>query len=232
MRNLRKILISSIILIVIGILGLAVTLPMAGRGITLTNFGTGQGYIFNSEDMNHMFRNLFGSRETVNLDFNEVESLTEKYLDENNLSNLEISEIMEFSQNFYIELIEKDTAIGAMELLVDKSSGVIFPEYGPNMMWNLKYGMHSRIPLSQSSIDMPIDEDEALDIAGKYMAKINTGESAGNEAEKFYGYYTIHTETENGEVAGMLSVNGYTGQIWYHSWHGIFIDMVEINNRD
>ncbi|HEY4696316.1 MAG TPA: hypothetical protein VIH13_05455 [Candidatus Hydromicrobium sp.] len=232
MRNLRKILISSIILIVIGILGLAVTLPMAGRGITLTNFGTGQGYIFNSEDMNHMFRNLFGSRETANLDFNKVESLTEKYLDENNLSNLEISEIMEFSQNFYIELIEKDTAIGAMELLVDKSSGVIFPEYGPNMMWNLKYGMHSRIPLSQSSIDMPIDEDEALDIAGKYMAKINTGESAGDEAEKFYGYYTIHTETENGEVAGMLSVNGYTGQIWYHSWHGIFIDMVEINNRD
>src|SRR3989304_8414023 len=190
MRNLRKILISSIILIVIGILGLAVTLPMAGRGITLTNFGTGQGYIFNSEDMNHMFRNLFGSRETVNLDFNEVESLTEKYLDENNLSNLEISEIMEFSQNFYIELIEKDTALGAMELLVDKSSGVIFPEYGPSMMWNLKYGMHSRIPLSQSSIDMPIDEDEALDIAGKYMAKINTGESAGDEAEKFYGYYT------------------------------------------
>ena len=232
MRNLRKILISSIILIVIGILGLAVTLPMAGRGITLTNFGTGQGYIFNSEDMNHMFRNLFGSRETANLDFNKVESLTEKYLDENNLSNLEISEIMEFSQNFYIELIEKDTALGAMELLVDKSSGVIFPEYGPNMMWNLKYGMHSRIPLSQSSIDMPIDEDEALDIAGKYMAKINTGESAGDEAEKFYGYYTIHTETENGEVAGMLSVNGYTGQIWYHSWHGIFIDMVEINNRD
>ena len=232
MRNLRKILISSIILIVIGILGLAVTLPMAGRGITLTNFGTGQGYIFNSEDMNHMFRNLFGSRETANLDFNKVESLTEKYLDENNLSNLEISEIMEFSQNFYIELIEKDTAIGAMELLVDKSSGVIFPEYGPNMMWNLKYGMHSRIPLSQSSIDMPIDEDEALDIAGKYLARINTGESAGSDVEKFYGYYTIHTETENGEVAGMLSVNGYTGQIWYHSWHGIFIDMVEINNRD
>jgi hypothetical protein len=30
---------------------------------------------------------------------------------------------------------------GAMELLVDKSSGAIFPEYGPNMMWNLKYGI-------------------------------------------------------------------------------------------
>lgn len=222
MKNLRKILVSSITLIVIGILGLAVTLPMAGRSTTQNNLG----------NMGHMFRNLFGSQETVNLDFDEVESLTEKYLEENNLSNLEISEIMEFSQNFYIELIEKDTGIGAMELLVDKSSGAIFPEYGPNMMWNLKYGMHSRMSLSRSFKDMSINKEEALDIAGKYLAKINIGESAGNDVEKFYGYYTIHTETENGKVAGMLSINGYTGQVWYHNWHGIFIDMVEINDME
>src|SRR4030066_2492978 len=204
MKNLRKILISSIILIVIGIIGLAVTLPIADWGTT----------------------------QNVNLVFGEVKNLAGKYLEENNLSNLEISEIMEFSQNFYIEILEKDTGIGAMELLVDKSSGAIFPEYGPNMMWNLKYGMHSRMSLSRSSKDMPIEKDEALDIAGKYLAKINTGESAGSDIVKFYGYYTIHTETENGEVAGMLSVNGFTGQVWYHNWHGAFIDMVEINDME
>jgi len=223
MKNLRKIFISSIILIVIGILGLAITLPMVSWDTTQNNPGIGMG---------HMFRNLFRNQENINLDFDEVENLTEKYLEENNLSNLKISEIMEFSQNFYIELIEEDTGVGAIELLVDKSSGAIFPEYGPNMMWNLKYGMHSRMSLSRSSIDMSIDEDEALDIAGKYLSKINTGESAGKDIEKFYGYYTIHTETENGEVAGMMSVNGYTGQVWYHNWHGIFIDMVEINDME
>jgi len=223
MKNLRKILVSSIILIVIGIIGLAVTLPMAGWGTTQNNLRTGRS---------HMFRNLFRNQENVNLDFDEVENLTGKYLEENNLSNLEISEIMEFSQNFYIEIIEKDTGIGAMELLVDKSSGAIFPEYGPNMMWNLKYGMHSRMSLSRSSIDMPIEKDEALDIAGKYLAKINTGESAGSDIVKFYGYYTIHTETENGKVTGMLSVNGFTGQVWYHNWHGAFTDMVEINDME
>lgn len=201
MKNLRKILISSIILIVIGIIGLAVTLPMVDWGTT----------------------------QNVNLSFGEVKNLAGKYLEENNLSNLEISEIMEFSQNFYIEILEKDTGIGAMELLVDKSSGAIFPEYGPNMMWNLKYGMHSRMSLSRSSTNMPIEEDEALDIAGKYLAKLNTGESAGSDIVKFYGYYTIHTEAENGEVSGMLSINGFTGQVWYHNWHGAFIDMIEIN---
>jgi hypothetical protein len=25
----------------------------------------------------------------------------------------------------------------------------------------------------------------------------------------------------------MLSVNGYTGQIWYHTWHGNFISEKE-----
>ena len=33
--------------------------------------------------------------------------------------------------------------------------------------------------------------------------------------------------TEDGGIAGMLSVNGYTGDVWYHNWHGIFIDMTE-----
>lgn len=134
---------------------------------------------------------------------------------------------MEFSKNFYIEVYEVNTGIGAMELLIDKSSGTIFSEYGPNMMWNLKYGMHSQIPLSQNDIDMAVSDDEAIQLAERYLGKTGTGEFAGDEVEKFYGYYTIHTLTENGYISGMLSVNGFSGDIWYHNWHGIFIDIIE-----
>ena len=95
------------------------------------------------------------------------------------------------------------------------------------MMWNLKYSMHSQIPLSQNSIDMDIGEDEAVELAETYLDKINAGEVIGNEAEKFYGYYTIHTLTKDGDISGMLSVNGFTGDVWYHNWHGVFIDMTE-----
>jgi hypothetical protein len=45
-------------------------------------------------------------------------------------------------------------------------------------------------------------------------------------ATEFYGYYTFDF-TVNGKIAGMLSVNGNTGQVWYHSWHGDFIQEVE-----
>ena len=30
------------------------------------------------------------------------------------------------------------------------------------------------------------------------------------------------------EIEGVLSVNGYTGEVWYHTWHGPFIGMKEL----
>ena len=121
-----------------------------------------------------------------------------------------------------MEIVEKDTHIGAMELLLDKKTGRVFPEYGPNMMWNLKYGMHMRI---NSNTNMSIDEEEAIQMAEKYLNKRGTDEFIGEDADRYYGYYTIHTVTKEGDIAGMLSVNGFTGQIWYHSWHDAFIDI-------
>jgi len=41
-----------------------------------------------------------------------------------------------------------------------------------------------------------------------------------------YGSYTLHT-LKNGQPEGMLSVNGYSGRVWYHTWHGDFVRMSE-----
>lgn len=38
--------------------------------------------------------------------------------------------------------------------------------------------------------------------------------------------YTLHTEKDGG-ITGILSVNGYSGEVWYHSWHGPFVGMQE-----
>ena len=46
------------------------------------------------------------------------------------------------------------------------------------------------------------------------------------EVSPFYGYYTIDVERD-GKIIGMLSVNGYTKQVFLHTWHGNFIDMRE-----
>ena len=57
--------------------------------------------------------------------------------------NLEVGEVMEFANNYYAEVEEKDTHIGAMEVLINRPGNRVYPEPGPNMMWNTKYGMMS-----------------------------------------------------------------------------------------
>jgi YHS domain-containing protein len=49
-----------------------------------------------------------------------------------------------------------------------------------------------------------------------------------DEADGFCGYYTIHA-VKDGQIYGMLSVDGYSGQVWYHNWHGQFVDMLELD---
>jgi len=50
------------------------------------------------------------------------------------------------------------------------------------------------------------------------------------DAHLFYGYYTIHV-IKDGEIYGMLSVNGYDGAVWYHNWHGSHIQSREIHEE-
>jgi len=49
-----------------------------------------------------------------------------------------------------------------------------------------------------------------------------------DEAITFPGYYTIDVE-RNGHPVGMLSVNAYFGQVWYHSWHATFIQEKDLD---
>jgi len=33
----------------------------------------------------------------------------------------------------------------------------------------------------------------------------------------------------DGKMAGMLSVNGFSGDVWPHTWHGQFIEEAEFD---
>ena len=72
----------------------------------------------------------------------DVETAVHEYVERLGYTGLEVTEVMEFERSYYTIFAEEDTGVGAMELLVDKDSGAVGPEYGPNMMWNTKYGMH------------------------------------------------------------------------------------------
>ena len=158
-------------------------------------------------------------------------SISERYLASLNRPDLAIGEIMEFEQNFYVVYFEKSTEIGAFEMLIDKGTGRIFPEYGPNMMWNAKYGHGgmmggwSQTPSGQ----MSIDHDVATFMAQEFLEHSYPGTTA-EDLHPFYGYYTIHV-MKDGETYGMLSVNGVDGGVWYHNWHGSYIQSRSIHDE-
>jgi hypothetical protein len=72
--------------------------------------------------------------------FDKAVEAAQQYLNSFNNADLALAEVMEFDNNFYAVVTEKSTGTGAFELLVNRYTGAVYPEPGPNMMWNTKYG--------------------------------------------------------------------------------------------
>jgi len=149
-------------------------------------------------------------------------------------ANLKLAEVMQFDNHFYARVVEKDTGRGAFEFLIDQHTAAVYPEPGPNMMWNLKYGMMSGqagmmnggmmggINTSDGGATMTVDETEAKSFAQKELDSLVPGAKVESDGVAFYGYYTFDYSV-GGKIVGMLGVNGFTGDVVLHAWHGSFV---------
>ncbi len=209
----------------------------------------------------------FDSAEPLGL--NEATSAVEEYIVMNGDSNLVVGEVMVFDNHAYAQIVEENSGIGAMEVLVDPATLSVYPEMGPNMMWNLKYGgmggymgssmmgmmsgysdngmmgnssgfgmmdkiddqaymgfgrMMGNADVPESIDEMVVSDEDAVELAQGYLDSFLPGSQADEHADPFYGYYTIHIE-QDGETIGMLSVHGFTGDVFVHTWHGTLIEM-------
>ena len=168
---------------------------------------------------------LPGSSWQRTVDIKKAEQLVTEYLNRLGAKNLKIEEIMEFEYNLYALIVETDTDKAAFELLVDPFTGAIRPEFGPNMMWNTKYGMMgSGVGAASGNT---IGEEQAVKIAADYLSRVRGGGPYEIHGDEFYGYFTFDYQ-KGGQVLGMLSVNSFTGQVWYHGWHGGFLGEEEM----
>ncbi len=156
--------------------------------------------------------------------------IAEEYISGDN--RLEIDEIIEFPDSYEVEFREK-AGIHAFEILIDKATGDTYFEMGPNMMWNTKYGMmqggwgmmRGRYLITPTT-ETPISEEEAKAIVEDYIKKNNLGLKV-EEAEVYYGYYEFHAE-KDGKPFAQINVDGYSGQVWYESWHGPILKVKEV----
>jgi len=166
------------------------------------------------------------------ISFEKAVDAVQQYLKSYNNADLALDEVMEFDNNFYALVTEKSTGAGAFELLVNRYTGYVTPEPGPNMMWNTQYGhmagfggmmggMMGQFG-SQQQGPLTVTVAEARTAAQQWLDANQPGAKLADDEMQFPGYYTMDF-LKDGETAGMLSVNGYTGQVWYHTWHGNFI---------
>jgi hypothetical protein len=178
---------------------------------------------------------------------------------------VKIRDFMMFTDNFYVQVINAKTGAGLGELLVDRYTGVVQPEYGPNMIWNSRYGMGGsgmmgsgmtgsgtmgsgngqqnqpgmmgdqnqqgqgmmgNTPYSSNQVAQPVRYNlaAAQKLAATFVAGyLPTGKVL--EGFAFPGYYTFDYGRK--AIEGMLSVNAYTGEVWVHGWHGLFLGEVK-----
>jgi hypothetical protein len=197
-----------------------------GRGTGITGYGYGEG-----------------AQPSTSLDsLDAAKQAFAGYLDRTGNQDLVLDEVMQFQWNYYAIVKETSSGAGAFELLADTRTGVVFPEMGPNMMWNTRYspmatygggmtgGMGGFAPGGMMSgtwgptapaTQPTVTSDQATQIAQRWLDQYQAG-SATEAPDILPGYYTLHI-TRDGQISGMLSVNAYTGQVWFHTWHGTFV---------
>jgi hypothetical protein len=188
-----------------------------------------------------MMGNYNNNTNAAPLSVDQAKTAAESYIKTLGIDGLQVSEVMVFDNNAYVVVKEIDTGNSAFELLVDPVSQNAYPEFGPNMMWNLKYGGLNRSQMmggrngmmggngwdttapTDVSAEMNVTPEKAIEYAQKYLDANLKSATAATDPIQFYGYYTLDFE-KDGKVAGMLSVNGYNGQVFLHTWHGTFIE--------
>jgi hypothetical protein len=169
--------------------------------------------------------NSYRTTTTVtSINISQATGIAQTYVASLNNADLKVTQVEEYQNNFYVAVGEKSTGNGAFELLINKVTGIVTPEMGPNMMWNTKYtfGMGWCNWARGAIAGTPtVTADQAKTGAQQYLNSY-IAETTTGDITAFPGYYTIEV-LNNGSPYGMLSVNAFTGQVWYHTWHGAFI---------
>jgi hypothetical protein len=204
-------------------------------------FGGMMGRIANGfAGMMNGFRGMMGygygygvpyTTSTHQVNITTAQTIAQNYVTSTGNPDLVVKQVEEYQANYYVQVNEKSTGNGAFELLINKYTGSIYPEMGPNMMWNTKYGMMRSGALGgiygNPTTTMIVTKAQATTDAQQYLTAYLPGTSTG-DVTAFNGYYTV--EVVNGTTPyGMLSVNGYSGQVWFHTWHGAFIQELDVS---
>ena len=180
-----------------------------------------------------------GARVTMD----DAAAIAIRYLSSTSISSLALDEIEEWDFNYYVVVKEAaPSTYKAYQLIIDKWTGSVMPEPGPNMTWNAKYGrmmnnmsdgmgggMNKR-ERRMTDPNMTVTVQAATSAANQFLRqRFSRALAVDGTPDVYFGYYNFDvSEAATGAKYGMLSVNGATGQVWYHTWHGAYVQRREM----
>lgn len=141
-------------------------------------------------------------------------------------AQVKIRDFMVFAENYYAQVVDAATGAGLAEVLVDRYTGVVQPEPGPDMLWNTRFGMMGGVNQGRQVPSAPVRYTQAA--AQKLADTFVAGYLPGGkvlEGLPFPGYYTFDYGRK--DIEGMLSVNAFTGEVWVHGWHGVYLGEIK-----
>ena len=129
--NTKTILVLAAIIAVLGA-GIAVAIPGGFWDGMMGGYGTITG-----SHCGEAVTPSYGAN-AAPITIDEAKAAVEKYLAATGNDDLQLAEVLQFNNHFYAGIKEKSTNKYAFELLVNKYTGAVVPEMGPNMMWDTK----------------------------------------------------------------------------------------------
>ncbi len=222
--------------------------PGTGGG-RMNDGGGGRGTGWGAGPFGMMPGNDRGQASLTPVTIDEAKTAAQTYLTALKIDGLEIGDVTLIGESAYVVVKETAGGNGAFELVVDPRSKTAHPAGGASMMWNLKYGgvLHAGMMLDRHgpnhanatpvpaatsaapaatpadvSADMPVSAEQAVTAAQAFLDKAVPGATAAATPLKFYGYYSLGF-SKDGKLAGMLSINGFNGEVLPNMPHGAFM---------
>jgi hypothetical protein len=207
---------------------------MMGHGMMgFNNYGNQNGR-FGMMNNYDQFMNDYGPNvnnrnyrlSNLNMNREELIELSRELLNERYGSSFEMVDMVAYSNSpYYLIVKEENKEEAAFGLMFDPVRKIIYPEYGPNMMWNQNYGMAVMMGWNSRTTEQQINREEALANARDFAR--DNGLSVRDDGYQFSGYYSFYVENNN-QTLGLVSVNVYSGEVWVHNWHGDLTEIIEV----
>jgi len=119
--------------------------------------------------------------------------------------------VLAFGDSYYTVLLDRSSnAVG--EVLLDRYTGSVYPEPGPNMMWNTNWGAGGG-----TTAPAVYDLSAAQELATSFLASYLPGATV-LEGRAMPGYASY--EVGRGNIEAILSVDLASGHVWVHTWLG------------